>query len=169
MNKESDWVVLGRLGRPQGLKGLIRVISFTEPESSILDYQPWSIQQKDAWRALSLKTIQVQTNAILVKVAGYTEREDVAQLTNQNIGVLRTQLPQLPNGDYYWHELKQMHVVNQDGITLGQVTDILPTGANDVLVVCGKKRYLIPYILGIYVVSVDPAQRLITVDWDESF
>lgn len=169
MNKESDWVIIGRFGRPQGLKGLVRIISFTEPESTILDYLPWHIQIKDQWMPLKVETSQIQNKMILAKVASYSEREHVAELTNCNIGVLSTQLPNLTNGEYYWHDLVNMSVVNKEGVMLGHVTQILATGANDVLVVSGERRYLIPYIHDIYIVSIDPVQQHITVDWDENF
>jgi len=169
VNKESSWVILGKLGRPQGLKGLIRVISFTQPEPSILEYLPLFIQQKESWTPLNIENFQVQNQMILVKIAGYTEREEVAKLTNRHVGVLSAELPALTDGDYYWHELMQMTVYNKDGSLLGNVIDILPTGANDVLVVSGEKRHLIPYVPKVHIVSVDPVQRQIVVDWDESF
>lgn len=168
MNKESDWVILGRLGRPQGLKGFIRVISFTEPESNILDYLPWHIQKKDHWIPLQVDNFQVQNKTILVKIEDYTEREAVAELTNCNIGVLREQLPNLLAGEFYWHELQNMTVQNKEGIVLGQVTQIMPTGTHEVLVIEGKKHHLIPYVPEIYILEVDPVQRQIIVDWDEN-
>lgn len=168
MNKESDWVVLGRLGRPQGLRGLIRVISFTEPESNILDYLPWHIQKNGHWVPLRIDNFQTQNQTILVKIEGYTEREAVAELTNCNIAVLREQLPKLPEGDFYWHELQNMMVQNKEGAILGQVVDIMPTGTHEVLVIQGEKQHLIPYVPDIYIVKVDSVQRQITVDWDEN-
>ncbi|MCX7090715.1 MAG: ribosome maturation factor RimM [Legionellales bacterium] len=169
MNNESEWVKLGRFGRPQGLKGFIRVISFTEPESAILDYLPWHIQKKDQWLPLDVVSFQLQNQKILVNVAGYTDRDDIAELTNCNVGIISAQLPALSGGEYYWHELTHMQVVNKSGAELGRVVQILPTGSNDVLIVQGSKRYLIPYIHEIYIVSVDPVQRQIVVDWDEDF
>lgn len=168
MNKESDWVVLGRLGRPQGLRGLIRVISFTEPESNILDYLPWHIQKNGNWVPIHIDNFQTQNQTILVKIEGYTEREAVAELTNCNIAVLREQLPKLPEGDFYWHELQNMMVQNKEGAILGQVVDIMPTGTHEVLVIQGEKQHLIPYVPDIYIVKVDSVQRQITVDWDEN-
>lgn len=168
MNKESNWVVLGRLGRPQGLRGLIRVISFTEPESNILDYLPWHIQKNGHWVPIHIDNFQTQNQTILVKIEGYTEREAVAELTNCNIAVLREQLPKLPEGDFYWHELQNMMVQNKEGAILGQVVDIMPTGTHEVLVIQGEKQHLIPYVPDIYIVKVDSVQRQITVDWDEN-
>lgn len=124
---------------------------------------------KESWTPLNIETFQVQNQMILVKIAGYTEREEVAKLTNCHVGVLSAELPALTDGDYYWHELMQMTVCNKDGSLLGNVIDILPTGANDVLVVSGEKRHLIPYVPKVHIVSVDPLQRQIVVDWDENF
>lgn len=169
MNNETDWVVLGRFGRPQGLKGLVRVISFTDPESSILKYTPWHMQQNSMWVPVELTNSLTQNKSILVQVAGYVQREEVAQLTHIEIGVLRSRLPKLPSGEYYWHDLANMCVRNLSGVVLGHVEDVLPTGANDVLVVCGEKRHLIPYIPDMYIVSIDSEQRQIVVDWDEHF
>ena len=169
MRNESDWVILGKIGRPQGLKGLVRVISFTQPESEITTYLPWHIKSKDKWTSLSLDWFEVQNNKILIKITDVHIREDVARLTNCQIGIPSTKLPTLNQGDYYWHELMNMTVCNTDGKLLGNVIDILPTGANDVLVVSGEKRYLIPYVRNIHIIAVDPVKRNIMVDWDENF
>lgn len=169
MFKDPDWVVLGKLGRPHGLKGLIRVISFTEPEVSILEYKPWFIHYKHEWTPLELETFQIQNQLILIKIVDCAEREELAKMTNCHIGVKSNHLPQLPQGDYYWHEIIEMSVLNKDGKLLGTVSEILPTGANDVLVINGEKRHLIPYVMGIHIVSVDALQRQIIVDWDENF
>lgn len=171
MNNSSDWVIVGRFGRPQGLKGLIRVISFTEPESAILDYQSWHVLQKKTWIPVKRVHSEIQNRAIMVRVDGYLQREELAVLTNAEIGVLREQLPVLSNeGEYYWHDLLHMQVRNQEGQLLGNVTQIMPTGANDVLVVEGdNKRHLIPYILKIYIISVDLPQKQMIVNWDEQF
>lgn len=168
MNKESDWVILGRLGRPQGLKGFIRVNSFTEPESNILDYLPWHIKKKEVWVPIQVDSYHIQNQTILVKISGYVEREKVAELTNCNIGVLSEHLPSLPEGEFYWHELQNMMVLNKEGAILGQVVQIMPTGTHEVLVIEGEKRHLIPYVPDVYIEKVDPVQRQIIVDWDEN-
>ena len=62
-----------------------------------------------------------------------------------------------------------MQVVTPEGILLGSVSEMLSTGANDVLVVIGEKRHLIPYLPGRSVIEVNDSQRKITVDWDTDF
>ncbi|MDP3705585.1 MAG: ribosome maturation factor RimM [Legionellaceae bacterium] len=169
MDNDNSWIVIGRFGRPQGLKGFIRVISFTEPQQNIVSYTPWYIKLDGAWQPVKLLEIEKHSKFILVQVDGYQQREQVSLLTNIDIVVQRAKLPSLPPGDYYWHELTGMKVVNKEGLLLGDVTDIVATGSNDVLVVVGEKRHLIPYLLGEYVINIDDNQRLITVDWDADF
>lgn len=81
----------------------------------------------------------------------------------------REQLAELEPGEYYWHQLIGMTVVNTKGESFGKVVEILPTGANDVLVVQGEKKHLIPYLPGQFVLDINDSQHLITVDWDLDF
>lgn len=169
VDNDSDWVVIGRFGKPHGIKGLITVVSFTEPRDNILHYTDWHARISNKWQPLTLLHIEMNNKFILTQVEGYREREDVGRLTNTDIAVKREQLPTLQQGDYYWHQLLGMQVVNQQGALLGKVTEMLPTGANDVLVVMGEQRHLIPYLPGLTVTEVNEGQRVITVDWDSDF
>lgn len=169
MNKDSNWVVVGRFGRPHGLKGFVTVISFTEPRENVLHYTDWHAYIGHLWQPLNVIHTEVNNKFILAQIEGYQEREDVGRLTNIDIGVNQEQLPTLQQGEYYWHQLEGMQVMNPQGLLLGKVTEIMPTGANDVLVVVGEKRHLIPYLPDRTILGVDDVNRIITVDWDVDF
>lgn len=169
MNNPTDWVVVGRFGRPQGLKGLVRVISFTQPTENIIDYMPWHVAIRGEWQPIRINAVETHTRFILVQVEGYTQREQVGLLTNCDIAIQPQQLPVLPEDEFYWHNLIGMHVVNQNNQVLGTVVDIIATGSNDVLIVSGEKRHLVPYIPGEFVVQVDKAAGCILVNWDADF
>lgn len=169
MDNSTDWVVIGRFGRAHGIKGYITVHSFTEPRDNILRYTDWHAYIDNQWRPFKVLHLEIHDKVILAQVEGYREREQVARLTNVEIAVSRTQLPALEPGEYYWHELIGMEVINHQGQVLGNVIEMLPTGANDVLVVQGEKRHLIPYLPGQFVIDVNASRRLITVDWDMDF
>lgn len=166
VDSQSDWVIIGRFGRPHGIKGFITVQSFTEPRDNILTYTDWHILINKKWQPINIIKLEVPQKAIIALVEGYTEREVVAQLTNAEIAIPRDKLAKLEPGEYYWHQLIGMKVINQKGDAFGKVVDIMATGANDVLVVKGDKRHLIPYILDKYVLDINESQQLITVDWD---
>lgn len=169
MDKTIDWVVVGRFGRTHGIKGFITVHSFTEPRDNLLRYTDWHACIDKEWRPLKTLRTEVYDKHILAQIEGYEGPEQVAVLTNVDIAVSREQLPSLAPGEYYWHELVGMQVVNQQGLVFGKVVDIMPTGANDVLVVEGDKRRLIPYLPGQFIIEINASQRLISVDWDADF
>ncbi len=166
---DSEWIIVGKIGRPHGIKGLVSIISFTEPRESIIDYPNWHIKKKNQWCPISRVKTEVNHKHILAQIAGYTEREDVALLTNFDIAVAKESLPSLDEGEFYWHELIGMTVVHQDGRVLGTVDEIIPTGSNDVLLVQGEQRYLIPYLMDEVVLNIHREKRQITVNWDLDF
>ncbi|WP_133128733.1 ribosome maturation factor RimM [Legionella nagasakiensis] len=168
-NLNDEWVIVGKFGRPHGIKGLITVISFTEPRENIIHYMPWHTQTKKGWQPLALEYVDVNNKLILAQLECCHDREQAAHLTNVDIAVRRAQLPELEAGEYYWHQLIGMNVINRQGIILGMVSEIMPTGSNDVLVVSGQRRFLIPYLPGDYILEVDNQKNLITVDWDADF
>lgn len=169
MDTSTDWVIVGRFGRTHGIKGFIKVHSFTDPADNILRYTDWHARIANRWEPLKILHLEVNASSILAQIEGYPEREQVASLTNAEIAISRTQLPSLEAGEYYWHELIGMEVINQQDQHFGKVIEIIPTGTNDVLVVEGEKRQLIPYLPGRFIVEIDPSQRLIRVDWDMDF
>jgi 16S rRNA processing protein RimM len=169
VNKTDEWVVIGRFGRPHGVKGFITVQSFTESRDDLLSYTNWHIADGDGWQPLNVLQTQVNQKSILAQIAGFNTPEQVAAFTNKEIAVLRQQLHDLPPDEYYWHQLIGLHVIDKQGIELGLVTEILPTGSNDVLIVNGETRHLIPYLPQQVVIDVNLKQGQITVDWDADF
>lgn len=166
---KKDWVIIGKFGRPYGIKGLVTVVSFTEPRENIINYTDWQAYVHGIITPLTLVEVKITNKYILTKVEGYINREDVAQLTNIEIAIEPHKLALLKNGEYYWHELIGMQVFNLQKNPLGVVTEILPTGANDILVVMGDKRRLIPYIPNKFVQEINKIEGSITVDWSIDF
>ncbi|CEG58085.1 ribosome maturation factor RimM [Legionella fallonii] len=169
MSNQANWVVIGRFGRPHGVKGFITVQSFTEPRDNILRYTDWHVLLNNTWQLIKILSVEVHNKAIIATIEGYPEREMVASLTNVEIAIKKEQLAALEPGEYYWHQLIGMKVVNPKGESFGVVTEIMPTGANDVLVVQGEKRHLIPYLPEQFIIEINESQQVITVDWDVDF
>ena len=84
------------------------------------------------------------------------------------IAVPRSELPPLPEGEYYWQDLLGLRVVNCEGVELGEVAEIFATGANDVLVVRGERERLIPFVEPV-VVKVDIEASRLTLDWGADY
>ena len=78
-------------------------------------------------------------------------------------------MPSLKKGEYYWRDLINLKVINQDGILLGEVSEIIETGANDVFVIIdndnSEQKILIPSVMGIYINKIDLIEQAIYVNW----
>ena len=169
MGIQGHWIVMGRFGRPHGVKGFVTVHSFAEPRENILRYTDWHIFIKNKWEPIKLLSAEVHNKSIIAQMEGYLGRELAAQLTNIEIGVQGSQLQALGLDEYYWHQLIGMKVINSQGFSYGQVVEIMPTGSHDILVIHGDKRHLIPYLLGKFILDINLAQQIITVAWDPDF
>lgn len=163
----SSPVIIGSFGKSFGVNGWIKVHSFTDPQNNILNFRPWLVQVSGCWQNIYLEDSQENIKSIVVKLPGCDSPEAVNNFTNAKIGVWRKQLPQLPENEYYWTDLIGLKVVNLQQVELGVVQELMATGANDVLVVVGKQRQLIPYISHV-VIRVDLEQKIMHVDWENA-
>ncbi len=163
---EMDYVVVGKLGATHGTKGWLKFYSYTEPAANVLAYQPWYLEDAAGWTLIKPEATQKSTQNIRVKFAGLDNPEQARLLTGKKIAVLRSQLPQLKKGAFYWKDLEGLTVIDQTGAVLGKVIYLLETGSNDVLVVKGDtKEIAIPYLSEV-ITKVDLANQVIYVNWE---
>jgi 16S rRNA processing protein RimM len=160
-------IVLGRIAGVFGVRGWVKVYSETEPRDGILSYSPWMIGVSEAPR--QVLEGRVHGKGVVARIEGCDDRDQAALLVEQEIAVTRDRLPPPRPDEFYWIDLEGLRVVTLKGETLGTVSHLFATGANDVLVVLGERERLIPFSWDEAIRSVDFEQRLIQVDWDPSF
>ena len=97
------------------------------------------------------------------------DRDAAEALRGTEILVPRQALPPAAPGEYYWIDLEGLRVVTVEGVPLGEVSHLLSTGANDVMVVRGERERLLPFVQPDYVKAVDFETGTVTVDWDPEF
>lgn len=162
-------IVIGKFASPFGVQGWIKVASFTDPPENIFNYLPWKIRLKNKIETLKLAGKKIHDNGLIVQITDINDRDLVRQYTGAEIIIERQQLPPLPPDEYYWTDLEGMEVITTKNQILGKVDHVFATGSNDVLVVEGEKRHLIPFLRDQVVVSIDPAANTIRVEWDPEF
>jgi len=162
-------VVLGRISGLFGVRGWVKVYSYTEPRENIAGYHDWYLQCDGDWRPARVEQGRRHGKGVVVKLAGIEDRDRAAGLIDCDIAVDRDQLPPLPPGEYYWTDLEGLRVVTLEGTELGRVSHLFATGANDVMVVEGERERLLPFVQPDIIRRVDPEQGLIEVDWDPDF
>lgn len=159
-------VVLGQVSGVFGVKGWVKVRSHTDPREAILDYPNWMLKRGDAWQSVVLEDGQPHGKSVIAKLENTNDRDAAAALIGVDIAVPREDLPATGMGEYYWADLEGLKVVRRDGRTLGTVTALMATGANDVLVVDGDREMLIPFVMGEVILEVDLAAGVISVEWE---
>ncbi len=159
---------MGEIAGVYGVRGWVRVRSFTDPVENLLRYRPWALGSGQQVRSVSVLEARLHGPGLVARLEGVGDRDAAAELVGQQVLVDRVQLPEVP-GEVYWADLEGMQVLTLDGRRLGQVDHLLETGANDVLVVRGDRERLIPFVRPEVVRDVDVEAGRLTVDWDPEF
>ncbi|UQB42945.1 ribosome maturation factor RimM [Thiomicrospira microaerophila] len=163
---DNEKLILGRINGVYGVKGWVKIYSHTDPVGNILSYQPWWVKRQGQW--VEMKVIESHApqggKAIVAHLESVNSREQARELMGSDIAVMREQLPDDEDG-FYWTDLIGCQVENSQGLLLGEVIELVETGAHDVLRVKGDMQILIPFVWDVYVLDVDLDKRLIKVDW----
>ena len=162
-------LVMGQVIGPYGVKGWVRVRSYTELAGELLDYSPWYLRESGTWRTTEVLEAKPHGKGLVVHFPGCQDRDQAERLTGIDIGLYRSQLPATGKEEYYWCDLLGLRVVTLDGISLGIVDHLIETGSNDVLVLRGERERLVPFIMGQVIAGVDLDAGEIRVDWDPDF
>lgn len=162
-------IIVARLAGAHGVRGWVKIHSYTCPPEGVFGYHQWLVRRSDYWETAKPTDWRRHGAAFLVRLEGVTEREQARAWTGREIAIPREALPPLPAGEYYWADLVGLRVQTLDGVDLGRVDHLLETGGNDVLVVNGDRERLVPFVLGREVVTVDLDVGWIRVDWDPQF
>jgi 16S rRNA processing protein RimM len=162
-------VIIGKIGKTFGIKGWLKLHSYTDPYENIFSYTPWFIKEKNQWRELAYEDYAIQGQQLIIKFPSLNVPETAKQLTNCEIAIKRSQLPDLTEKEYYWSDLQNLQVITNTGVELGYIDHIFETGAHPILVVKGDKERLIPLVMGNIVKEVKLSEKRIIVDWDPTF
>ncbi|MCB2209716.1 ribosome maturation factor RimM [bacterium] len=156
-NSEPAFLVLGKLRRAHGVRGEIPL----ELHSQMLELMAPGCQVfvGEGHHALTIEATRWKNELLLLKFEEIDNREDVSQWTNSLLYVRSEQLPELPDGEFYLHQLVGMDVYEPDGTYLGVLTEILETGANDV--------YLIEDEAGEEVLIPATEEMILEIDLDQ--
>lgn len=160
-------VAVGRIAGVYGIRGWVRVYSYTEPRTNILAYSPWRLSRPGLESSREVVGGRAQGQGVVAQLAGIEDRDGAAALIGAEILVDRAQLGEAGEQRFFWVDLEGMEVRTPTGVLLGVVDHLFATGANDVMVVQGDTRRLIPFVLGQTVSGVDQERRVITADWPE--
>jgi 16S rRNA processing protein RimM len=176
----DELVVVGKVTTVYGIKGWVKVHSFTEPMDNIFGYENCYIERNGQWQSVVLEGGKRHGKGLISRIKGVPTREEARLYGQCNIAIPASDMTELEDGEFYWHQLEGLKVLTtagEDGQEqlLGKVHHLMETGANDVLVVrkcqgsIDKRERLIPYVPEQFVQDIDLTAGEIRVNWDPEF
>ncbi|MDE1460477.1 ribosome maturation factor RimM [Spartinivicinus poritis] len=177
---QNDLLALGRISSVYGVRGWVKVYSYTDPMDNIFGYSRWLLKQKGQLQEIAVVQGKKHGKGLVAHLEGCDDREVAQQYCGAEVFIRKDQLPSLVEGEYYWHQLEGLRVIaiatdEYQQTDLGRVTRLMATGANDVLVVKGDKQSvdqrerLIPFLPDQVIESICLEAGEIRIDWDPEF
>lgn len=159
---EPEYLVVGFLRRPHGVKGEMLMDVHTDfPERLKTGMTVFVGEQ---YQSMVIASRRSHANGLLIRFRGIKTPEEAGLNRNTWVYVPTADRPELPEGEYYHHQLIGLKIVTDEGQDIGFLEDILETGANDVYVVrdANGNEVLLPAIPPV-ILNVDLADRLMRV------
>jgi 16S rRNA processing protein RimM len=161
----SSLIELGIVGAPFGVRGWVKLRSFTEPPDRLLEHRSLQLCVGGVWRAYRIETSGRSGGQLTVKLIGVEDRDEAQKLRGAAIGVPRSELPERSEKDFYRADLIGCEVVNLKGVRLGVVQHFVEIPAHALMVVRGDQEYWVPAVPQ-HLRRVDLQARRVIVDWD---
>ncbi|MBN2179899.1 MAG: 16S rRNA processing protein RimM [Deltaproteobacteria bacterium] len=140
----ADLIQIGKAVKPKGLKGCIKAVSFCESPELLLSLKEVFLGREiQHVTPFAVEKIVLRGTFFLLDLDGVKTRDASEVLIGCSIFAPSYTLKKLPEGEYYWHDIIGLEVVTDDGLSLGRIETIVPTGSNDVYVCTGGEREIL--------------------------
>ncbi len=157
-------VRVARIGAAHGVRGELKLWSFTGDPAAIADYGP--LQSEDGKRHFEIETMRTAKDHFVVRLVGVADRDAAEKLVNTDLFVPRDRLPPIAEDDTYYHaDLVGLSAVTPEGVALGTVTALHNFGAGDLIEIAsiqGGEPLLLPFTDAI-VPEIDIAAKKVVV------
>ena len=167
-SEQPPFLLLGRVLRPHGIRGELRIEVLTAYPERIVAGMTIAIgpDPDDPTTAVEYEITQVRTHQkyLILGVEGVPDRNAADLLREQNVMIALENAIPLEDGEFYLYQIIGLSVQTEDGETIGTVTEIIETGANDVLVVHGPRGEILLPVIDDCVLDVDVEGEKITVN-----
>ena len=163
--------IVGKIKGPHGLKGLVKVSSYTDPPVNLKSFSAVYLSKDEGlnWGNLLEFDLRSNNKDFLGVIEGVTNREEALSLNGALVGVDRNKFEALEEGEFYWSDLLGSSVENQEGFRFGIVKRFIETGSNDVMEIERHGASLLIPFSSKYLSSIDPEKRLIIVELEEEW
>ena len=172
MCPQSRKILIGKLGKPHGIKGYIYFHYYGEEISNLKNYKDLYLEGSSS---MELEKMFKKSDRLIIKLKECSDRNSAEELRDKEVFVKENDLLALEQGEYYLYQLEGLIVKNLENKFLGNVKGTIGTKSNEVLVVessndsIDDEERLIPYVQPQVVKEIKLEEGFILVDWPENF
>jgi 16S rRNA processing protein RimM len=142
--EKKAYVITGRVIKPYGVLGWVKLEPLSANPGRFRPGNSFILEGEEKGERLLLEEVREGSGVLLAKFRGLWDREGADKLSGRLLMVEQSEVGEAPPGSFWEHQLLGLEVFTRDGRCLGEVAEVLETGANDVLVVRGEAECLIP-------------------------
>lgn len=144
----ENLLLIGKIVRPHGLRGEIKIISFAESVETFNNLDTIYLKKSDgSTQPLHISKARQNKNLIILGLKEVSTIDGAEEMRGIELFIDEKDLEELPEGEYYQRDLIGLSVLTVEGLELGIIKDIIPTGSHDLIVVKnGSEEHLIPAI-----------------------
>lgn len=176
----ADAIEVGRILDAWGIKGWFKVLPYSADPEALFSSKSWfllptekGVKTFEGVGLLKVKEAKIHSDTVVACAQEINDRNAADALRGARIFISRSSFPTAKKDEYYWVDLIGLEVVNREGVSLGQVRDLLTTGPQTVLVIDRLQEgkmvgIMIPFVSA-YIDDVSLTERRILVDWQADY
>ncbi len=163
----SSLIEIGVVGAPFGVRGWVKLRSFTEPPDRLLQHRELHVGASGSWQLFRIEASGRSGGQITAKLSGIEDRDQAQALRGAKVCVARAELPPRDRKEFYRADLIGCEAVNLAGRRLGVVQHFVESPAQVHMVIRGEREYWIPAGPP-HLRTVDLIARRLVIDWDDA-
>lgn len=155
---------IGRIIRPHGLEGRLKVLSYLESQD-VLDglHELFIGRNAQGATVFPMRAVQKGREFFILTLGGIEDKDTASKLVGSSVWMPSERMKELPDGEYYWHEIIGLDVVTEEGRPLGRIESVFPTGSNDVFVCRGSEKEVLLPAIGDVILKIDRDRGIMVV------
>ena len=149
-NKEN--MVLGKITAVYGIKGWVKIYSFTDPMENIFEYQPWRLNVGGTLKEVKVEASKKHGKGLIAKLDGVDDRNIAQTYCGYEILADSGLLPELKEGEYYWSQLQNLLVYTESNICKMLSIGYNKPAKKDVIAITEdeKRKFFFPILCKIF-------------------
>jgi 16S rRNA processing protein RimM len=167
-NPADRVVTLGKVAGTFGVRGWVKVNSYTDPPDNILEYEELLIGSPQGWTKVELEDGRITGKGVLAKLKGVETPEDARLKVGAELGVRRSEMPPPAPGEFYWSDLEGLEAESVSGERLGKIDHFRSTPAGTLIVIRGEREIWVPFVKE-RIAKVDLEAGRIVLDWSSDW